>query len=123
MDRWPRILAHYPQHTGRRCSCLPRRTHRCHMSRCNLQVLVRSMIQGCQSYSYEELPRHLLRRTPSNFQFYKDGIIDSTDCGTDLDHGVLVVGFVRVDSSSTDLPYFIVKNSWGAAIYKFLFAQ
>jgi C1A family cysteine protease len=38
------------------------------------------------------------------FQFYDEGVLDDTACGTTPDHGVLVVGY-------TD-DYWIVKNSW-----------
>jgi len=27
------------------------------------------------------------------FQFYKTGVMDNTNCGTNLDHAVLTVGF------------------------------
>lgn len=47
------------------------------------------------------------------FQKYTSGIIDSTDCGTDYDHGVLAVGYDT--DAATGKEYFLIKNSWGAA--------
>merc|ERR1712054_686421 len=43
-----------------------------------------------------------------SWQFYNGGVV-SSDCGQQLDHGVLVAGY---DNGST--PYWLVKNSWGA---------
>jgi KDEL-tailed cysteine endopeptidase len=44
------------------------------------------------------------------FQFYSGGIINTNDCGTDLDHAVIAVGY-GVDSTKGE--YYIVRNSWG----------
>ena len=43
------------------------------------------------------------------FQYYQWGILDTFECGHYLDHGVLVVGYVK-----DDFHYWIVKNSWGS---------
>lgn len=39
------------------------------------------------------------------FQMYKSGVLDDTACGSQLNHGVLAVGYTQ--------DYWIVKNSWG----------
>lgn len=46
----------------------------------------------------------------TGFQFYSSGIFTAA-CGTNLDHGVLVVGY----DTTASTPYWIVKNSWGTS--------
>ena len=45
------------------------------------------------------------------FQRYTGGVI-TEGCGTNLDHGVLAVGYGTADDGT---PYYRVKNSWGAS--------
>jgi cathepsin L len=45
------------------------------------------------------------------FQMYSDGIFDSAECGTKLDHAVAAVGY----GSEGGKDYYIVRNSWSGS--------
>lgn len=49
----------------------------------------------------------------SVFQLYQSGVLDSTACGTQLDHAVAAVGYGTDAASGKE--YYIVRNSWSAA--------
>ncbi len=48
----------------------------------------------------------------ASFQLYKSGVFTGA-CGTNLDHGVLLVGYGTIPSGGSD--YYILKNSWSSS--------
>lgn len=45
------------------------------------------------------------------FQFYSSGVLTSAQCGNNLDHAVLAVGYGKTNDG---IEYYKVKNSWGS---------
>jgi len=75
-------------------------------------------LTGCYDIPANELALTLALQTQpvsvaieadtKSFQLYKSGVYSDVACGTNLDHGVLAVGF----GTSSGQDYYIVKNSW-----------
>jgi len=71
------------------------------VKRLDPEALKAELVEGPVSVSIEA-DRHI-------FTYYKTGVITGSDCGTNLDHGVLAVGY----GTEKGEEYFLVKNSWG----------
>ncbi|CAI5506810.1 unnamed protein product [Closterium sp. Naga37s-1] len=90
--------------------------HKCNKAKMNTHVVTIDDYEDVPSNSEAGLKKALAAQPVSvaieadrrEFQFYSSGIFDG-ECGTDLDHGVLAVGYGT--ENGTD--YWIVKNSWG----------
>ena len=49
----------------------------------------------------------------NTFTSYSSGVIDSTRCGTSLNHAVTAVGYDYVNNDPNQM-YWIIRNSWGS---------
>lgn len=65
------------------------------------EALMEALLQGPVSIA--------IQANQKKFQMYKSGVLKGDDCGDDLDHGVLVVGWGVQDG----VQFWVVKNSWG----------
>jgi len=48
-----------------------------------------------------------------SFQFYQSGVLDDPTCGTNIDHGMTVIGWGTDATAKKD--YWLLRNMWGTA--------
>ena len=51
----------------------------------------------------------------TSFEYYSSGVLTSDDCGTTMDHAVLVVGYGY--DNDEEYYYWNVKNSWVCLVH------
>ena len=96
----------YTSGTGQSGSCKTSCSSVAHLSKCsdvkpNDQISLKGAVaQQPVSIAIEADTKY--------FQSYSSGILTSTSCGTNLDHGVLIVGY----GEENGIKYWLVKNSW-----------
>ena len=87
----------------------------CHYNKAKGKVTI-SGHKFVEAYSVDDLEKAAAQQPVSVaieadadvFRYYKTGILDSDECGTSLNHGVLLVGY----GTDNGTPYWLVKNSW-----------
>lgn len=68
--------------------------------------------QTSLKFAVSQQPISVAIEADSNvFQSYRGGIIKKEDCGDNVDHGVLLVGY----GTENNIDYWLIKNSWGIA--------
>jgi cathepsin L len=65
-----------------------------------------------QAAAYQQPVSVAIEADQNVFQQYTGGVLNSTACGTTIDHAVVVVGY-STGTSAGD--YWIVRNSWGTS--------
>jgi len=77
-----------------------------------------NITQGAESEILDALanvgPVSICFQVSADFRFYKDGVYDSKQCKSgpeNVNHAVLAVGY---NSTVAGVPYYMIKNSWGA---------
>ena len=60
---------------------------------------------------YQQPVSVAIQANKRSFQMYQSGVYSDLDCGIQLDHGVLIVGYGY--DYIHDMEYWLVKNSWG----------
>merc|ERR1719169_386920 len=93
----------------------------CHASGCTIGV-PKGSVTGYKDVSHDDENALMeavskgpvsiaIEADKSVFQLYKTGVLSSAQCGDQLDHGVLAVGYGELNGQK----YWKVKNSWGAS--------
>eukprot|EP01088_Endostelium_zonatum_P000002 TRINITY_DN0_c0_g1_i2.p1 TRINITY_DN0_c0_g1~~TRINITY_DN0_c0_g1_i2.p1 ORF type:complete len:343 (+),score=72.82 TRINITY_DN0_c0_g1_i2:60-1088(+) len=94
-------------------------TGTCQFNRANVAAQINNwtMISSNEDQMASYLVEHgplSIAADAQEWQFYVGGVFSGA-CGTQLDHGILIVGYDHeVDWFGYDIQYWWVKNSWGA---------
>jgi len=91
--------------------------HACHFLPADVESKIASWKYATTTKNEDEMKTATATVAPlsicvdaSQWQFYSSGVFKASQCGTDLDHCVQIVGY---DTTGTE-PYWNVRNSWGA---------
>ena len=85
------------------CKLVVKTSHYSDIEQNNEKILKRVVYQHPVSVAIQANKR--------SFQLYHSGIYSDLECGTQLDHGVLLIGYGYDFNNNMD--YWIIKNSWG----------
>jgi len=90
----------------------------CHFLPADVEAVITSWKYATQSRSETQMQTAVATVAPlsicvdaAQWQFYKNGVMTPSQCGTSLDHCVQIVGY----DVSASTPYWNVRNSWGAS--------
>jgi C1A family cysteine protease len=67
-------------------------------------------IPALQAAVYQQTVSVSIQANKLCFQLYSSGVLNNTNCGTNLDHAVVTVGY----GNESGQDYWLVRNSWGS---------
>lgn len=102
------VLDQYYRYTGRQGTCQRFPADNTQANVDQMGYLAQQNVEDLKNWVSQKAISVAIQAENESFYAYQSGIIVS-DCGTNLDHGVTIVGYGKQGSTE----YFIIKNSWG----------